>query len=216
MRLWRPQAAFLSAMSILTDYLELQRNASSGGGAQSASPRAEDALSGLGAPPPGGRGAMNRLIMNYLVTEGFKQAAEKFQEEAGLPPAGAAEMGDMDGRIRVREAVQAGRVSEAVALVQQMHPELLDDDRRLFFLLQQQQLIELVRGGQVEEALRFAADHLAERGEEDPAVLEELERTMALLAFEDPTASPFADLLSTSHRQKVRHLTLDNFTNDCH
>ena len=35
-------------------------------------------------------------------------------------------------------------------------------------------------------------------------MLEELERTMALLAFEDPTASPFADLMSDSHRQKVK------------
>ena len=33
--------------------------------------------------------------------------------------------------------------------------------------------------------------------------LEELERTLALLAFEDPHQSPFSDLLSHSHRQKV-------------
>ena len=55
----------------------------------------------------------------------------------------------------------------------------------------------------MEDALKFASDQLAERGEEDPTVLEELERTMALLAFEDPEKSPFADLLSDSHRQKV-------------
>ena len=65
-------------------------------------------------------------------------------------------------------------------------------------------MIELIRESRVEEALKFAADQLAERGEEDAAVLEELERTMALLAFEEPGASPFADLLSHSHRQKVR------------
>jgi len=49
----------------------------------------------------------------------------------------------MDGRIRVRDAIQSGRIAEAVATVHQLHPELLDDDRRLFFLLQQQQLIEV-------------------------------------------------------------------------
>lgn len=78
--------------------------------------------------------------------------------------------------------------------------------RYLFFHLQQQQLIELIRESRIEEALRFASDQLAERGEEDPSVLEELERTMALLAFEEPMNSPFADLLSHSHRQKVRGL----------
>ena len=68
---------------------------------------------------------------------------------------------------------------------------------------QQQQLIELFRDGRVEDALKFASEQLAERGEEEPSVLEELERTLALLAFEDPSQSPFADLLSLSHRQKV-------------
>ena len=70
-------------------------------------------------------------------------------------------------------------------------------------IFQQQQLIELIRESRVEDAIRFASEQLAERGEEDPAVLEELERTLALLAFEDPHQSPFSDLLSHSHRQKV-------------
>ena len=39
--------------------------------------------------------------------------------------------------------------------------------RYLLFHLQQQHLIELIREQKVEEALQFAAEHLAERGEED-------------------------------------------------
>ena len=35
------------------------------------------------------------------------------------------------------------------------------------FLLQQQHLIELIRGQKVEEALLYAGEYLAERGEED-------------------------------------------------
>ena len=70
-------------------------------------------------------------------------------------------------------------------------------------LFQQQQLIELIRENRIEEALKFASDQLAERGEEDTSVLNELERTLSLLAFEDPHISPFSDLLSHSHRQKI-------------
>ena len=58
----------------------------------------------------------------------------------------------------------------------------------------------------MEEALKFASEQLAERGEESELVLEELERTLALLAFEDPEKSPYGDLLSYSHRQKVRYI----------
>jgi hypothetical protein len=39
------------------------------------------------------------------------------------------------------------------------------------FSLQQQQLIELIREGRVEDALKFASEQLAERGEEEPLVL---------------------------------------------
>lgn len=44
---------------------------------------------------------------------------------------------------------------------------------------------------------------MSEAGESNPDVLSELERTLALLAFEKPQNSPFADLLKQAHRQKV-------------
>ena len=104
---------------------------------------------------------------------------------------------------RIRDAIREGRISDATDVVNQLHPELLDTDRYLYFHLQQQHLIELIRAGRVEEALGFAQQSLAERGEENTEVLAELERTLALLAFEDPANCPFGDLLNSSHRQKV-------------
>lgn len=44
---------------------------------------------------------------------------------------------------------------------------------------------------------------MSEAGERNSEVRTELERTLALLAFEKPQNSPFADLLEQSHRQKV-------------
>ena len=152
------------------------------------------------------RAAMNKLIMNYLVTEGFKDAAEKFQEEAGMNP--GQNLSLLDNRIKIRDSIQSGDILEAISLVNELHPQLLDNDRYLLFHLQQQHLIELIRQQKVEEALQYAAEHLAERGEEDGGVLQELERTLALLAFEDPASSPFSDLLQPSHRQQVGHQLL--------
>lgn len=116
---------------------------------------------------------MNKLIMNYLVTgknlvnemsifdhkllsvgffshmisifslEGFKEAAEKFQAEAGVEP--SVPLNSLDNRILIREAVQSGRIQEATHLVNKLHPWLLDNDRYLYFHLQQLHLIELIR-----------------------------------------------------------------------
>lgn len=147
------------------------------------------------------RQSLNKLVINYLVTEGFKEAAERFQEESGVKA--DIDLNQLDNRIKIRDAIQSGQIEEAINCINDLHPNLLDENRYLLFHLQQQRLIEYIREGRVEEALEFATTHLAERGEEDNQVLQELERTLALLAFEEPLSSPFADLLSVNHRQQV-------------
>lgn len=72
-----------------------------------------------------------------------------------------------------------------------------------FALLQQQHLIELIRQRETELALEFAQTQLAEQGEESRECLTEMERTLALLAFDNPEDSPFGDLLNMMQRQKV-------------
>lgn len=61
----------------------------------------------------------------------------------------------------------------------------------------------MIREKRLEDALMFAQNHLCEYGENNEKVQEELERTMALLAFENPNDSPFADLLQSVQRQKL-------------
>jgi hypothetical protein len=74
--------------------------------------------------------------------------------------------------------------------------------------LHQQRLIELIRQGSVTEALRFAQEELAPRGEENTEFLAELENTMALLAFDVSTnvvntPRKVAELLLPEQRQKT-------------
>lgn len=42
----------------------------------------------------------------------------------------------LDDRIRIRDAIMSGRIQEATAIINQLHPELLDNDRYLYFHLQ--------------------------------------------------------------------------------
>ena len=74
--------------------------------------------------------------------------------------------------------------------------------------LQQQHLIELIRSRETEAALEFAQSQLAEQGEESRECLTEMERTLALLAFDNPEDSPFGDLLNMMQRQKVKQKLL--------
>ncbi|ORX42436.1 hypothetical protein DM01DRAFT_1341054 [Hesseltinella vesiculosa] len=144
---------------------------------------------------------LNQLIMNYLVIEGYVEAAEQFSRESGLSP--CVDLLSIQERREIRHAVQAGDIDAAIDLVNDLNPEILDTNPKLYFHLQQQRLIELIRQGDDEGALNFAAEEMAPRGEEHPEFLEELERTMALLAFQDSKDSPVKDLLLPQQRQKT-------------
>lgn len=147
------------------------------------------------------RSDMNRLIMNYLVYEGYKEAAHKFSVEAGVELSG--DLVTLDERIIIRDAILSGKILEAINTINSIHPHLLDSDKHLLFRLLQQQTIELIREGKIEAALDFAQLHLAERGLKEPNVLPDIECTLALLAFNEPLLSPYSQLLHNSHRQKV-------------
>ncbi|VVA93895.1 unnamed protein product [Arabis nemorensis] len=110
---------------------------------------------------------MNTLVMNFLVTEGYVEAAEKFQRESGTKP--EIDLATITDRMAVKKAVQNGNVEDAIEKVNDLNPEILDTNPELFFHLQQQRLIELIRQGRTEEALEFAQEELAPRGEENTA-----------------------------------------------
>lgn len=88
------------------------------------------------------RSHMNALIMDYLVAEGFKEAAERFSQESGIEltriggPGAAVSSVLLDQRIGIREAIEEGTVIEAIRLINKYYPELLDQNRSLYFKLQ--------------------------------------------------------------------------------
>jgi len=154
------------------------------------------------------RSELNLLIMDYLMAEGFKEAAERFKQEANIDTdkindfVGSRETSQqIDERIAVRIAIEDGRIREAMKLINDYYPELIDNNRQLYFKLQQQQLIELIRDHLTEEALQFSQQQLSV--DSDYLQLPELERTLSLLAFDKPENSPYADLLHASHRQQL-------------
>ncbi|GAA5977081.1 hypothetical protein JCM11641_001294 [Rhodosporidiobolus odoratus] len=146
---------------------------------------------------------LNLLVANYLFTEGYVSAAEHFSREAGVNDteptsssdaggSAAVTLGDVDSigrRMDIRRAVLRGDVEAALEKVVDLDLEILDLDPTLHFHLLQQRLIELIRADDIPTALAFATNELAPLAEEHPQFLKELERTMALLAFEMPTLS---------------------------
>jgi len=60
--------------------------------------------------------------MNYLVIEGYKDAAEKFAEEAQMNI--QIDLKTIEKRMNIRNAIQNGMVEEAVEMVNDLDPEV--------------------------------------------------------------------------------------------
>lgn len=74
------------------------------------------------------------VFVSHLFKEGFKEAAEKFRMESGIEP--SVDLDSLDERIKIREMILKGQIQEAIALINSLHPELLDTNRYLYFHLQ--------------------------------------------------------------------------------
>ena len=144
---------------------------------------------------------LNRVIMEYLLKEGFKEAVMAFEEDAHVNP--GVNLTVLDDQIKIREAVERGKIQDAIEYVNKVNPTILEDDEKLLFHLKQQQLLELIRDGDLDSALHFAQNELTAGGMENPQFIDELEQTMTLLAFENMQSSPFGQLLQHSQRLKV-------------
>jgi hypothetical protein len=60
--------------------------------------------------------------MDYLVVEGYKEAAENFAREAGMNP--QMDFESIQNRMTIRNAIQAGDIVEAIERVNDLDPEV--------------------------------------------------------------------------------------------
>lgn len=65
---------------------------------------------------------LNRLIMDYLVIEGYRSAAEEFSQEANLMP--PVDFESIETRMVIREALQRGDVEDAIIRVNDLNPDV--------------------------------------------------------------------------------------------
>jgi len=130
---------------------------------------------------------INFVIMDYLVSEGYPRAAEKFAKEANIQL--SLEEESIQSRVEIRQAIHAGDIDTAITRINDLNPQILDTDPALHFALLRLQLIELIRQctssatSDITPALNFASSQLAPRAATNEAFLKDLELTMSLLIF---------------------------------
>jgi len=153
---------------------------------------------------------VNHIIMDYLITEGYPRAAEKFAKEANIKFPNTDE--SLQSRVEIRQAIHVGDIDAAINKINDHNPQILDTDPALHFALLRLQLLELIRAcsstpnADIKPALEFAQSQLAPRAATNPQFLKDLELTMSLLLFHPSEASSqpqLAEILRPSLRRDV-------------
>jgi hypothetical protein len=153
---------------------------------------------------------INFVVMDYLVSEGYPRAAEKFAKEANIQVPLEEEF--IQSRVEIRRAIHAGDIDTAIVKINDLNPQILDTDPALHFALLRLQLIELIRActcsatSDITPALNFASTQLAPRAATNSEFLKDLELTMSLLIFLPATGTlqkELTDLLEPSLRRNV-------------
>ena len=67
----------------------------------------------------------------------------------------------IDARIEVRRMIENGEIEEAIKKVNNINPEIMETNPELYFEMKRQQLVELIKGGKLEEAIVFAQNNLS-------------------------------------------------------
>lgn len=66
---------------------------------------------------------LNSIIMDYLISEGYPSAAQKFASEANLQPTSAAE--SIHERVKIRDAIYAGDIQTAIERINELDESVL-------------------------------------------------------------------------------------------
>ena len=146
---------------------------------------------------------VSRVILSYLVQQGYLQTAMRFAQDAGIAHSFDATTADIEHRRAVRGLLLRGEVSAATATIEASHPALLARFPQLVFALYCQAFVELVRESKIAEAMKFGKSHLSVYCKDARFDQQQLVTTFSLLAYPNPRQSPGGCLLDDSRREAL-------------
>ncbi|KAH3679337.1 hypothetical protein WICMUC_001077 [Wickerhamomyces mucosus] len=142
---------------------------------------------------------MNKIVLNYLVFEGYKDTSEQFAQHIGI---------DFDGpeldtftrvayqsiefRNEIKLNLLNGSIEKVIDLLNLRKPDLLETNNYLYFKILLLNLIEMIKANQnsngdnedfVMDIIKFAKSKLINKVIKNSKFMEELELTMTLLLY---------------------------------
>ena len=144
---------------------------------------------------------MNKIIANYFIIQGYKEALNKFINETGIKVEYDENL--LNERVIIRNLIMNGKIEEAINEINNINCQILENNTNIHFELKKQKLVELIKENKIDEAIKFAQNVLYPITENNEKLLNELEKVMSLLAFNSIDESPFKELGKKENLKKL-------------
>ncbi|PAV81021.1 hypothetical protein WR25_01909 [Diploscapter pachys] len=159
------------------------------------------------APEMPTREELAKLVLDYLICEGFREAAENLCEEMKLKV--PEDLKVMDARVAIKDAIIEGNMEFAIDKTVELCPTLLDTNDDVRFEMRLQYLIEMIRANglsDLDAPLKYARQYIVADEKISEEQMSKVEKAFALLVYENIYESPFAPMLDQSRRNMVANM----------
>ncbi|CAK8575272.1 unnamed protein product [Lathyrus sativus] len=154
------------------------------------------------------------IVRSYLLHYGYEDTLKSFDlaSKSTVPPINIVQDNGIDDqettyeliqRKTLRQLIRNGKIDAAFCKLREWYPQIAkDNESAMCFLLHCQMLIELVRAGALQEAVKYGRIELF-RYFGSPVFEDLVQECVALLAYEKPSESVVGYLLKPSQREIV-------------
>ncbi|KAF7684717.1 Glucose-induced degradation protein 8 like protein [Astathelohania contejeani] len=131
---------------------------------------------------------LNKMLFEYFIQEGMidmaKTLAEELEYNLEISP-------NMQARYNIRSSLEKGNVEHAIALLNSLNTEILDQNIKLYYFLMEHKAFELIDAAHKEkedsrrmfEILGFIQKEISEIVSTHPELVEHLEDMLVFLVF---------------------------------
>ncbi|KAF8387001.1 tag-304 [Pristionchus pacificus] len=144
---------------------------------------------------------MTKLVIEYLVIEGYPDAAKALAAEANVK-LDEQDWESIEKRVAIKKDLVAGNIAEAIDKLNVLCPEMIEHDDNVRFDLYLQRFLELIKEDDIVNALEWSSEKMSAEDLDDDKMAR-LEQACTLAAFGDPTECRFYELLEQGQRDAV-------------
>ena len=145
--------------------------------------------------------SQDQLVLDYLISEGYSEAAEQFSLESGIG-IDISKSKLMKHKNQFRELLYSGKIDELIENLKGIDENMFDNNENLLIDLLLIKFSLIVKSGKIQDAINMGKQELATYMTNDK-YSEKIDQYLVMLAFQDITKYPYQDLINNVQLCKI-------------